>query len=85
MFIGSGSIILCNVTIGDNVIIGAGSVVTKNLASNGIYVGNPARYICSFEEYGNKYFKMREERPILDNIRPWNTWEDATDEERKTM
>lgn len=43
--IGSNTAIIGPVTIGDNVIIGAGSVVVKNLESNGIYAGNPARLI----------------------------------------
>jgi acetyltransferase-like isoleucine patch superfamily enzyme len=40
--IGSGATILCNITIGKNSIIGAGSVVTKNVPSNTIVAGNPA-------------------------------------------
>jgi len=43
--IGSGSTILCNVTIGENAIVGAGSVVTKDVAPNAIVAGNPARFI----------------------------------------
>lgn len=41
--IGSGSTILANVTIGENAIIGAGSVVTKDVPANTIVAGNPAR------------------------------------------
>ena len=43
--IGSNTAIIGPVTIGDNVIIGAGSVVVKDLDSNAIYAGNPARLI----------------------------------------
>jgi len=43
--IGSGSTILCNVTIGEHAIVGAGSVVTKDVAPNAIVAGNPARFI----------------------------------------
>ena len=43
--IGSGSVILCNVTIGENAIVGAGSVVTKDVPANAIVAGNPARII----------------------------------------
>jgi len=43
--IGSGSTILCNVTIGENSIVGAGSVVTKDVPSDSIVVGNPAKII----------------------------------------
>ncbi len=41
--IGSGSTILCKVTIGENAIIGAGSVVTKDVPANAIVCGNPAK------------------------------------------
>ena len=41
--IGSGSTILANITIGENSIIGAGSVVTKDVPANTIVAGNPAR------------------------------------------
>ena len=43
--IGSGSTILSYVTIGENAIIGAGSVVTKDVPSNTIVAGNPARVL----------------------------------------
>ena len=41
--IGSGSTILSKVTIGENAIVGAGSVVTKDVPANTIVAGNPAR------------------------------------------
>jgi acetyltransferase-like isoleucine patch superfamily enzyme len=41
--IGSGSTILANVTIGENAIVGAGSVVTRDVPPNSIVYGNPAR------------------------------------------
>lgn len=44
-FIGVGSMILPGVTIGDEVIIGAYSVVTKDIPSNSVAVGNPAKVI----------------------------------------
>jgi len=43
--IGSGSTILANVTIGENAIVGAGSVVTKDVAANAIVAGNPAKFL----------------------------------------
>ena len=43
--IGSGSVILCSITIGENAIVGAGSVVTKDVPPNAVVVGSPARVI----------------------------------------
>jgi acetyltransferase-like isoleucine patch superfamily enzyme len=43
--IGSGSTILSNVTVGEHAIVGAGSVVTKDVPPNGIVAGNPARFL----------------------------------------
>ncbi len=44
-FIGANSIILPGVRIGDHVIVGAGSVITKDVKSNCIVAGNPAKII----------------------------------------
>lgn len=52
--IGWDAIIMPNVTIGDNCIIGAGAVVTKDIPSNSVAVGVPARVIESIDEYRNK-------------------------------
>lgn len=43
--IGSNATILCGITIGENSIVGAGSVVTKDVPANTIVVGNPARIL----------------------------------------
>jgi acetyltransferase-like isoleucine patch superfamily enzyme len=48
--IGSGSTVLCNVTIGENAIVGSGSVVTKDVPPNTIVAGNPARVVRSIEQ-----------------------------------
>ena len=45
VWIGSGSILLPGVTIGENSIVGAGSIVTKDVAPNTIVAGNPAKFI----------------------------------------
>lgn len=55
VFIGSGTRILYYVRIGNNVIIGADSLVNKDIPDNSVYAGIPARYICSFEEYEKKH------------------------------
>ncbi len=43
--IGSGSTILCGITIGEDALVGAGSVVTKDVPSKAVVCGNPARVI----------------------------------------
>lgn len=43
--VGSGSTLLCGITVGQNAIIGAGSMVTKDVPANAIVAGNPARVI----------------------------------------
>lgn len=44
-FIGANAIIMCGVRIGDEVIVGSGAIVTKDVPSNCIVAGNPARII----------------------------------------
>jgi maltose O-acetyltransferase len=53
-FIGVNSVILPGVTIGKNVIIGVGSIVTHDIPDNSVAVGNPARVIQSTNDYLNK-------------------------------
>jgi acetyltransferase-like isoleucine patch superfamily enzyme len=43
--IGTSTTILCGVTIGENAVVGAGSVVTKDVPDNAVVAGNPARFI----------------------------------------
>ena len=50
MFIGGRSFILYDVTIGDNVIIGAGSIVTRDIPSGSVAVGCPAKVVGRFED-----------------------------------
>jgi acetyltransferase-like isoleucine patch superfamily enzyme len=48
--VGSGAAILSNIQIGENAIVGAGSVVTKNVPPNSIVAGNPARILRYIEQ-----------------------------------
>lgn len=48
--IGSGCTILSNITIGENALVGAGSVVTKDVPANSIVAGNPARFLRYAEQ-----------------------------------
>ena len=56
-FIGCRTTILPNVKIGDNSIIGAGSVVTKDIPSNSVACGVPCRVIGTVEEWAKKHEK----------------------------
>jgi UDP-2-acetamido-3-amino-2,3-dideoxy-glucuronate N-acetyltransferase len=47
--IGANATILGGITIGENAMIGAGAVVTKNVPSNTLWIGNPARQIKKFD------------------------------------
>jgi len=60
VFIGRSSTILCGVTVCDNAIIGARSLVNSNLEEPGVYAGNPARLVCPYE----KYHRLRQERQL---------------------
>lgn len=44
-FIGANAIIMCGVRIGDNVVVGSGAIVTKDVPSGCIVAGNPAKII----------------------------------------
>ncbi|WP_429140932.1 acyltransferase [Aeromonas veronii] len=54
VYIGTGVTILPGVSIGDNVIVGAASVVTKDLEPNSVYAGIPAKKIKNIDEYFHK-------------------------------
>ena len=54
VYFGNNVIILPGVHIGDNVIIGAGAIVTKDIPNNSVAVGVPARVIKSTDEYLEK-------------------------------
>ena len=53
-YIGAYSQIMPGVTIGEGAIVAAGSVVTKSVPPRTVVGGNPARYICTVDEYIQK-------------------------------
>ena len=65
-FIGDSTVILPNVHIGTNSIIGAGSVVVNSIPPDTVAAGNPARVICSVEEYYNKIKLLSQGKKIFD-------------------
>lgn len=69
VFIGMNTMILKGVNIGNNVIIGAESLVNKDVPDNVVVAGNPARVICSIDQYYEKRKNMQlsEAQEIYDN------------------
>ncbi|MGG1940034.1 sugar O-acetyltransferase [Paenibacillus polymyxa] len=55
-WIGSGAIILPGVTIGDNTVIGAGSIVTKDIPANVVAVGNPCKVLREINEHDKMFY-----------------------------
>ena len=55
-WLGAGVIVVPGVTIGDNVVIGAGSVVTKDIPSNVIAVGNPCKVLREVNDHDREYY-----------------------------
>ena len=53
-FLGNNVIVLPGTTIGSKTIIGAGSVVTRDIPDGTVFAGNPARHISDFEDYVHK-------------------------------
>lgn len=49
--VGAGSTILCGVTIGENAMVGIGSVVTKDVPAGEVWVGNPAKFLKKVDVY----------------------------------
>lgn len=77
VYIGNNSLIMPGVTVGDNVLIAAGSVVTHSVPDNVVIGGNPAHVICSFDDYyqknqkynvGTKGLSPTEKRSVLLNL-----------------
>lgn len=55
-WLGAGVIVLPGITIGDNTVIGAGSVVTKDIPPNVVAVGNPCRVLREINDHDKEYY-----------------------------
>lgn len=67
-WLGAGVIVMPGVTIGDNTVIGAGSVVTKDIPANVVAVGNPCRVMRAINERDKEYY-FKEDRIKWEEIR----------------
>lgn len=76
VFIARHATIMRNVEIGNNVIIGAGSVVTKDCEDNAVYAGVPAKKIMSIEEF----HKKRKEHQLEEAVTVVNQYYERTGE-----
>ncbi len=66
-WLGAGVIVLPGITIGDNSVIGAGSVVTKDIPSNVVAVGNPCKVLREINESDRKYY-YKDRKIDLDEV-----------------
>ncbi len=64
-FIGDSTIILPNVSIGSNSIIGSGSIVNKSIPENSVAAGNPAKVLCTLDDYLNRVKIKAEEKGVF--------------------
>lgn len=55
-WLGAGVIIVPGITIGDNAVIGAGSIVTKDIPANVLAAGNPCRVLREINEHDKEYY-----------------------------
>ena len=77
VFIGHGTVILPNVTIGNNVVIGTNTVVRRDVPDDCVVSGNPAKIICTIDEFVQKHKANMEKYPVYNTY-----WEDKTEEEK---
>ena len=58
VYIGANSSIMPGVTIGEGALVAAGSIVTKSVAPYTVVGGNPAKFICTIDEYIERNLKF---------------------------
>ncbi|NIF05507.1 acyltransferase [Chryseobacterium sp. Tr-659] len=61
--IGINCVITQDVQIGNNCILGANSVLSQSMPDNTVFVGNPAQFLCTIEDYGDIILKNSPEYP----------------------
>lgn len=66
-WLGANALIMPGITIGDNVVVGAGSVVTKDLPFNVVAVGNPCKVLREVNEHDKEYY-FKDKKIDWDNL-----------------
>jgi maltose O-acetyltransferase len=64
VFVGARSVILPGVTIGDNAIVGAGSIVTRDVPAGTLVAGNPARKLADTDAYIARHSAAMADKPV---------------------
>ena len=59
-FVGMRTILLPGTTLGDNVIVGAGAVVKGTFPDNVVIAGNPAKVICTTDEWAKRHYEAKD-------------------------
>lgn len=81
VYIGANSQIMPGITIGEGALVAAGSIVTKSVEPHTVVGGNPAKFICSVDEYIAKNIKYntntkglsnKEKEKVLLNLEQYN-------------
>lgn len=83
VFVGAGAVVLPGVTIKKGSIVGAGSVVTNDVPENVVVAGNPAKVICTTEEYYAKINSQMCEQNTFDES--YTTRKDISQQKKQEM
>ena len=66
VFIGANTTVMCNVSIGPNAIVGAGSVVSRDVPPDSVAAGNPAKLVCSMDQFTAKHRELGGRQPLFE-------------------
>jgi len=66
VFIGANTTIMCNVSIGPHAIVGAGSVVSRDVPRDSVVAGNPAKLVCSLDQFKAKHRELSGKQPLFE-------------------
>lgn len=83
VFVGARALIMPGVTIGENAIIAAGSIVTKSVPKGTVVGGNPARILANTKDYLKKHEENMEHSNVYDGS--WTIWGNVTSDMRQQM